>query len=158
MKQPLILVLAFAIGIVAGLRSVTAPAVVAWAAKLEWINLEGSVVAFLGSSVAVWIISALAIAELVGDKLPFTPNRIAAGPLIARIVSGAFSAFALCSATGQGAVAGAIVGGIGALAGAFGGFRARRHLVQNKNLPDILVALLEDVIAVGGGLLIVSLL
>ena len=65
-----VFVLAIGIGIVAGLRSLTAPAVVAWAAHLGWLNVHGSPLAFIGSTTAVAILSLLAIGELVVDKLP----------------------------------------------------------------------------------------
>lgn len=66
-------VLAFLIGVVAGLRSMTAPAVVSWAARLGWLHLEGSPLAFLGAAVTPYILSVLAIGELINDKLPKTP-------------------------------------------------------------------------------------
>ena len=67
---PVLLCLAFGIGIVAGLRSMTAPAAASWAARLGWIHLGGSHLAFMGSLVAVWTLSILALGELVNDKLP----------------------------------------------------------------------------------------
>jgi len=66
------------IGVVAGLRSLTAPAVVAWAANLGWINLHNSPLAFMGSKWTVVIFTALAVVELVADQLPSTPARTAA--------------------------------------------------------------------------------
>lgn len=56
--------LAGGIGIVAGLRSLTAPAAVSWAAHLGWLNLRGSSLSFMGSTLAVAIFSILAIGEL----------------------------------------------------------------------------------------------
>ena len=50
MNSGFALFLAFGIGVVAGLRSMTAPAVVAWAARLGWISLSGSHLAFNGLS------------------------------------------------------------------------------------------------------------
>src|SRR6266513_1117413 len=76
-----VFVLALGIGIVAGLRSLTAPAVVAWGAHLGWLNLHGSPVAFIGLTTAVAIFSVLAIGELVADKLPMIPKRTAPAPL-----------------------------------------------------------------------------
>src|SRR5437016_5015308 len=70
--------LALCIGIVAGLRAVTAPAVVSWAARLGWLNLHGSILAFMGTSVAVVVFSLGAIGEYVNDKLPKTASRTAA--------------------------------------------------------------------------------
>ena len=71
-------VLALGIGIVAGLRSLTAPAVVAWGAHLSWLNLHGSPLAFMGSTAAVAILSVLAVGELIADKLPMIPKRYCA--------------------------------------------------------------------------------
>ncbi len=88
MNSGLTLLLAFSIGIVAGLRSMTAPAVVAWAAHLGWINLSGSHLAFMGSTWAVAILTLGALFEFVADQLPATPARTAAVPLAARIVMG----------------------------------------------------------------------
>ena len=76
-----VLILAAGIGFVAGLRSLTAPAAVSWAAHLGWLDLQGSPLAFMGSMAAVAIFSILALAELVADKLPTTPNRTTPGPV-----------------------------------------------------------------------------
>jgi uncharacterized membrane protein len=73
-------VLAFSIGIIAGLRSMTAPAAVAWAARLGRLRLEGTALAFLGSGVAAGLLTALALGELIAVKLPRTPSRIRPGP------------------------------------------------------------------------------
>ena len=70
-----VFILAIGIGIVAGLRSLTAPALVAWAAYLGWLNLQASPFAFMGSTTAVAIFSVLALGELVADKLPKAPQR-----------------------------------------------------------------------------------
>jgi len=81
--------LAAGIGIVAGLRPMTAPAIIAWAAKRRWINLGSSPFATIISRRASQPVTELAISELIADKLPFTPSRLNAGPLASRIASGA---------------------------------------------------------------------
>jgi uncharacterized membrane protein len=156
MNTSMILCLAFAIGVIAGLRTFTAPAVVCWAAHLGWINLQGSHLAVLGSTVTVVIVTLLAIFELVNDKLPNTPNRTTPGPLGARIVSGALSGAALAIAGVQAVWLGAIIAVVGAVVGAFGGYQVRHQIVTQLTLKDIGVALTEDLIAIGGGLLIVT--
>jgi len=88
MNSGFALLLPFGIGVVAGLRSMTAPAIVAWAAHLGWISLSGSHLAFIGSAWAVGIFTLGALAEFVADQLPTTPARTTAGPLAARIVMG----------------------------------------------------------------------
>ena len=85
MNPNYVLALALGIGVVAGLRAMTAPAVVSWAAHLGFLNLHGTPLAFMGSPVAVGIFSLAAIAEFINDVLPKTPSRTAAGPLIARM-------------------------------------------------------------------------
>lgn len=67
------LALALGIGIVAGLRSLTAPAVVSWAAHLGWLNLQGTLLAFMESTAAVVIFSLLALVEYLADVLPKPP-------------------------------------------------------------------------------------
>ncbi len=156
MSTGLVLLLTFGIGVVAGLRSLTAPAVVAWAAYLGWINLSGSPLAFMGSAWAVAIFSILALVEYVADQLPSTPARTAPVGLSARIVFGLLCGACLGIAGGASAWLGAIVALIGALVGTFGGYRARVGLVKALHTPDVTVAVPEDLIAIGLGLLIVS--
>ena len=91
MNSAFALLLAFGSGVVAGLRSLTAPAVVAWAAHIGWINLHGSPLAFMGAVWAVAIFTVLAVVELVADQLPTTPSRTAPIGLSARIVTGALT-------------------------------------------------------------------
>src|SRR5579864_8148477 len=124
------LLLAFGIGFVAGLRSLTAPAVVAWAARLGWINLHNSPLAFMGSKWAVVIFTVLAVVEFVGDQLPTTPPRTGAVGLSARIVTGALCGACVALAGAAGLWLGAILGAIGGVAGAFGGYHARVGLVR----------------------------
>ena len=149
------LLLAFLIGLLAGLRSFTPPAAVAWAAYLGWLKLARPL-AFIGSLPAVIILSLLAITEVIFDKLPNTPNRTAPPGLIGRIVTGSFTGACVSIGGGQSAVVGAALGLIGGIVGCFGGYHARAWLVRSLRLPDFYVALLEDLIAMGGSLFIVS--
>ena len=151
-----VFVLAFGIGIVAGLRSLTAPAVVAWGAHLGWLNLHGSPLAFMGSTAAVAILSVLAVGELIADKLPKIPRRTAPAPLIARIITGGLCGACLCAAAGKSLLAGMLLGGIGGLVGAFVGYSVRRRLVNNLHIKDLVVAVCEDAVAIGLALFLVS--
>jgi uncharacterized membrane protein len=149
------LLFAFLIGFFAGLRSLTAPAVTAWAAHLGWLRLDRPL-SLIGSFPSAVILTLLAIAELVADKLPKTPNRTSPPGLIARILTGALSGACVAASGGQGALPGAIVGAIGGVAGCFGGYQARTRLVRATGGPDIYIALLEDLVAVAGSLWVVS--
>jgi uncharacterized membrane protein len=149
MSGSLVFVLAAGIGFVAGLRSLTAPAVVSWAAHLGRLNLQGSSLAFMGSAAAAAILSLLALAEYVGDLLPKTPNRTSPGLLIARFVMGGLSGACLCVSAHQSGLVGAILGGIGGVLGAFGGYQARKRLVKALNVKDAIIAISEDIVAIG---------
>jgi uncharacterized membrane protein len=146
----------FSVGIISGLRSLTAPAVVSWAARLGWLDLSGTRLSFLGSRTAIIILSSLALAELVADKLPKTPKRTNLVPLVFRAITGAFSSLTLCASAHQSLLVGTILGVLGSIAGAFAGYEIRHRLVEAFGLPDFRVALAEDLVAIGGGLLIVS--
>jgi uncharacterized membrane protein len=136
------------IGVASGLRAFTGPAAAAWAAHLGWINLAGSPLAFMGSKWAVGLFTILALVEYVTDQLPSTPARTVPMQLGARLVLGALAGACLGVAGGS-LIAGVICGAIGALIGTFGGYRARTGIRQALGVPDIAVAIPEDLIAIG---------
>jgi uncharacterized membrane protein len=150
------MVLLFAIGMISGLRALTAPAVVSWAAHLGWLNLQDSHLAWMGSTAAVAIFSILALAEIVNDKLPATGSRLALPSLAVRAVLGGFAGSAIGVAASHSILPGILLGAVGALAGSFLGYHIRHRIVTGLKMPDFPVALLEDAIAIGCGLLIVS--
>jgi uncharacterized membrane protein len=156
MNASQVLLLAFLIGVIAGLRTFTAPAVVAWAANRHWLNLHSSPFAFMGSTVAVAVFTVLALSELVADKHPSTPNRTKLLGLIGRSVLGGLSGAAVATSGAQSIAVGAVLGVVGAIAGAFAGYEVRKRLVRALKVPDFIVALFEDAVAIAGGLLIVS--
>jgi uncharacterized membrane protein len=148
--------LACAIGIVAGLRSLTAPAVVSWAARLWWPQLQSTPLAFMEMTAVAYLFALLAVGELIADKLPFTPSRLSAGPLAGRLILGALCGSVIHAVSHQSLLIGAVLGGVGGLLGSFLGYTLRKFLVTKGRLPDFVVALTEDVIAIGGALAIVS--
>jgi uncharacterized membrane protein len=144
--------LALLIGIVAGLRAMTPPALVAWAAHLGWIDLSGSWLGFFANTWVRWILTLLAIVELVTDQLPSTPSRTVPIQFGARIATGALCGAAL--GTAGGAMLGGLVAGIvGAVIGTLGGraLRARLAAAFGSDRP---AAFIEDAVAIGGALLI----
>jgi uncharacterized membrane protein len=156
MNSSLAFALIFAIGMIAGLRALTAPAVVCWAAHLGWLNLQDSHLAWMGSTAAVAIFSILALAEIINDKLPATGSRLAPPSLVIRSITGALAGSGLAIAAHQSSLLGILVAIVGALAGSFIGYHARHQIVVGLKIPDFPIALLEDAIAIGCGLLIVS--
>ncbi|MBC9032092.1 DUF4126 domain-containing protein [Sphingomonas sp. JC676] len=145
--------LALLIGVVAGLRAFTAPAAISWAAHLGWLHLDGSWLAFLGYRFTPWVFSALALFELVGDQLPTTPSRKTPPQFVTRLVMGGLSGAAI-GISGGSLVVGLGAGIVGAVIGTLGGaaLRARLAAMLGSDRP---AALIEDVIAVGGAVLIV---
>jgi uncharacterized membrane protein len=153
-----ILVLCFLMGTVTGLRTMTGLAVIGWWAHLGWIDLKESRPAFIGSTIAVALLTLGALGEYIGDKLPRTPNRTSPGPLLARMIAGAICGALLCIASDQSWHVGLAVGSAGALAGSFAGFYARTALVRAMRTADIFVAVPEDLLAIGLAVLVMALL
>jgi len=140
---------AFGIGVVAGLRSLLAPAAVAWAVRLGWLHLHGTPLGFTESTIALVIFSLFAGGELVADLLPQTPKRTDLVPLLARILSGGFCGACLCASANKSLAIGAALGAAGGVIGAFAGYEIRRRLVATLNIRDLFVALAEDLVALG---------
>ena len=148
--------LAIGIGIVAGLRAMTAPALVSWAAHCGWRSLQGTALAFIGSTAAVVVFSLAAIGEIINDKLPKTPARTAPPSFIIRIVMGGFTGACLYLSAGQSGLAGPLLGAVGAVIGTLGGYQARMRLVRGLSVKDIFVAIPEDLLAIGLAYFLVS--
>ena len=156
MTHFLVLLLALLIGVVAGLRSLTAPAAVAWAAMLDWINLDGTWAEWVGHPITVAVLTVLAVGELITDKLPKTPSRKSPMGFGARLVMGAFAGAVIGTAWGY-TFGGLGAGLIGAVLGTLGGAEARRRLVAADGGHDLPIALVEDAVAVLGGRAVAAL-
>ena len=152
----MIMALALLMGIVAGLRAMTAPAAVSWAAALGWLPLGGTALAFLGHPAAPYVLTALAVGELITDQLPKTPSRKVPVQFGTRIVVGALVGAAIGTPSGM-LVAGLVAGVVGAVIGTLGGAAVRARMAQafGRDLP---AALIEDAVAIVGAYLIVSAL
>jgi uncharacterized membrane protein len=129
-----VLILAFLIGVVAGLRALTPLAAVSWAARLGWLPLQGTWLAFLGFAVTPYIFTV---------------------PFVVRIVSGAVCGAAL-GRPSLSSIGGLVAGVLGAVAGTLGGFEFRSRLVKAIGGRDLPIALLEDAIAIVAVLITVS--
>ncbi|MDA2890483.1 DUF4126 family protein [Mycolicibacterium sp. BiH015] len=156
MTQVLALVLALLIGVIAGSRAMTAPAVVAWGAMLGWIDVTDKWSEWVAHPITVTVLTILLVGELITDQLPKTPSRKVPAQFITRLVTGGFSGavigsafFHTFSATGAGVV--------GAVLGTLAGAALRAKLFESNNGNDRPGAFTEDVIAVGGGFLVAFL-
>ncbi len=146
----------FAIGILSGLRALSPIAVLCWLALLQRLPLTGWA-SFAASKVAAGLFSLGAVGELITDKLPKTPSRLKQPGFSVRIVMGALCGALLASAASFSLIGGALLGAIGAVAGSYLGYFARSRVTGNLGLPDLPVALVEDVICIAGSFFVVSL-
>ncbi len=156
MSAPLVFMWAFALGCINGLRSFSGVSTLSLGARLGWAHFGATAFAFLGAAWAAPVFCVLAALELYGDKQSWIPSRKSPGALATRLILGGTCAAALASSAGQEAYFGFLAGAAGALCGTFGGYEVRVGLVRALKIPDLPVALLEDLIAIGGGLFVVS--
>ena len=150
------LLLALAIGIIGGLRTMTALAAISWAAWLGHPDLTGSWLAFLGYRYTPWIMLLLAVGELVTDQLPSTPSRKVPLQFGGRLLIGALAG-AIVGMEGGALLPGLIAGVVGAVVGTLGGAEVRRRLAERFH-RDLPAALIEDAVAIVGALLVVAAL
>ena len=156
MTQVLVIVLALLIGVIAGLRAMTAPAVVAWGAFLGWIDVDGKWSEWVAHPITVTVLTIFLLVELVTDQLPKTPSRKTTPQFATRLIMGAFAGAVIGSAffhtfSSMGA------GIVGAVLGTMSGAAARERFASARDGQDRPGAILEDVVAVGGGFLIAFL-
>ena len=124
---------ALGIGIVAGLRTATAPAAILAAQGSP--RTRGALLSALG--------------EYVADKLPFTPSRLGPPALVARAGSGAWCGGESARRDDGSVMTGRALGATGALVGAWAGYSLRSYLTTERALPKLPIALAEDALAVG---------
>ena len=151
----MVLFLALVIGVLTGFRAMTPPAVVAWGAHLGFLRLHRPL-SFIGTIPGVLLLTIFAIGELIVDKLLGTGARTAPPGLIARILTGGLCGACLASSASEWVIGGAVAGAAGAVLGCFGGYQIRKRLVAALGVRDLYVALIEDVITIGGSILIVT--
>jgi uncharacterized membrane protein len=143
---------AAAIGAVAGLRSVVAPGIVKQLAEAggpERQDEFGS----LSHPITGYAATALAAAEAVAEKLPLMPKRTEAESLAARAILGATSGAAVCSAKKRPPLIGAVLGALAAIGVTYLSLALRRRAA---NTPESLFAIVEDALAAGAGIIVLS--
>jgi uncharacterized membrane protein len=136
------------LGIATGMRTMTAIAVVCWAAYLGDLPVEGTWAFWTAKLVSVIVFTAFALGEYVADTLPSTPSRTAPMGMIPRVSFGILVGVVMATVMGQPKAGGVILGAIGALIGTYGGHRVRAlgSRLVGRDLP---VALVESALAVG---------
>jgi hypothetical protein len=117
------------LGVAGGLR--TFMPIAALAARGQLVPRRGRPVVYLA-----------ALGELGGDKLPAVPSRLGPPALGGRLTGAALAGRTVAGRRGLAA------GAAGALAGAFGGYRARASLGHTTGVADALIGVAEDGVAI----------
>lgn len=151
-----VLLVALLLGGLTGLRAFTPITVMAWMFRLHHVLLLGSPFYVLHKLTAIIILTIFAVIELIADKLPFTPSRLRPAGLIGRVIFGAVCGIVSGQVWGASWQTSAVAGVLGALAGALIGYEIRKGWVNALHWHDLPVALIEDVIAIGGSILVIS--
>ena len=139
------------IGAVAGLRSLTAPALVS--ADAVWRGAAApSSFTWLTSTRVCAGLCLLALGEVIVDKLPMAPDRTIPPSVIFRAFTGGLVGAHQYASNRRPAAYGAVIGAVAAVAATYGALALRRRADSATGAPDPLVGLAEDVLAVGGGL------
>jgi uncharacterized membrane protein len=102
----------------------------------------------MSSPVAVGIFTLLALFEYGWDLSPKATSRTDPPSLLARIVSGGLCGACAFASGQQSWIAGAALGAIAAVIGAFTGYHARKRLVAALNVKDAMIAIPEDLVAI----------
>lgn len=148
----MIYVLMLLLGFVAGLRAMVPLAAISWAGYLGWIDFSGTALGFVGHIITALVLTLLALGELVTDQLPQTPSRKVPVQFGARIVAGTIAGALLPGNW----IIGIVLGAIGAVVGTLAGAELRARLAKSLG-RDLPAAIIEDVLAILGALLIVYL-
>ena len=155
MKDSQLYTSAAAIGAIAGMRAMSAPAVISQVVRKGELAVEGSKLGFLNTSGALSISALLAVGELIADKLPSTPNRTDVGPLVARAISGGLSGAVIFSAKKKSPWAGGLLGALTAVAATYAAFHLRRSVKEKLHIPDVVLAAAEDALVARAGVFVV---
>jgi uncharacterized membrane protein len=144
---------AISIGILAGMRSASAPAIACHIlSKNKLSELTNSSIGFMESESLATVLKVFAVGEFIVDKLPFTPPRIRPAGVTARIISGGLSAAAVSKAKENVVIPGALLGSAAALVSTFAFYFIRKKVGERANVYDPILGGIEDALVIGAGL------
>jgi len=147
---------AAAMGALAGMRCMSAPAMVSQVAKAGRMAMSHSELDFFHNPKTAYAFTALAVGEAIVDKLPFMPKRTQTPSLFGRVVAGGLSGVAISSSKRKSILIGAIAGALGAVAAAYAFCHLREAAQKKLHVSDTTAALVEDALVTGGGMFILS--
>lgn len=148
--------LAAGLGAVSGLRSMTGLAVLGRRLVGRGGRSRGPLHRVLAHPPTTHLLALAAAGELLADKLPVIPARIAPLPLLGRAVMGAAVGAVVAEYRRDHPLAGALAGGAAAVVGSFAGYHARRVVGHRLSLPDAVVAAAEDGLALSSASVLAS--
>ena len=138
---------ALALGLVTGMRSTLAPAMTSRAlAARDDIDDADEPARTLASHRAQQVLLPLAAAELLGDKMPFAPDRTIIPSMVFRALSGGVTAAALASMRREPLLLPALIGATAALVSSKIGLGLRKPY-QPQPLLNAALGLAEDGLA-----------
>ena len=145
------------LGVLAGMRAASAPAITSHIlSNHQSGKLSRSPLSFMQSGTTAVITKGFAAIELIGDKLPGTPNRIKSSALIARCLSGALAGASIYKANDYNTFTGALFGSAAAFASTFGSFYLRKSTVRRTKIFDPIIGAIEDALVIGAGIALIA--
>ena len=134
-----------------------APAVISWSARRSGVDLESTPFsAFTGPGIGKTAVT-LALGELLADGTHYAPVSVDSAALLGRAAAGGAAGAAVFKARGKSMLLGALAGAGAAVGVAYAAFYLRQKAARYFNVSDRTVALMEDGIALGAGLIAVSM-
>ncbi|WP_159452051.1 DUF4126 family protein [Hymenobacter roseosalivarius] len=147
---------ALALGAIAGMRSMSAPATISHVLSKNKSKAIGrSPLRFLQSPTTAKVLKGVAVSEMAADKLPGMPDRTSPPVLLGRILAGGLAGAAAYKAQNDSIVKGALIGSAVAVAATYGALYLRKALGSSTGLPDPVWAVVEDSLVLKSALAVV---
>ncbi|MBD2767544.1 DUF4126 domain-containing protein [Hymenobacter sp. BT664] len=141
----------------AGMRSLSAPAFLShYLVRQPVAGLAGSPLRFLRKPATATALKVLAASEMVADKLPNMPDRIAPPVLLGRLLTGALVGAAWYKSRHGCALTGGLLGGVVAVGATFISYALRTGISARSGVPVALVGVGEDALVLAGGAALLS--
>ena len=136
----------------AGMRSMSAPALLShYLSRQPHAGLNGSRLRFMQKPATATVLKVLAAGELIGDKLPATPDRIALPVMTGRLLSGGLVGAAWYKSRHGSAVGGGLLGAAVAFAATIVSYALRTGISEKTGVHSAVVGVGEDALVLGGG-------
>ncbi len=138
------------LGAVGGMRAMTPLATVANAARAGKLPRNSGAPRWMGKPAVAIGASAMAAAEIAGDKMKTAPDRIVAIGMLARLTTGVIAGVAMAPVRKR--AAGAVLGATAAVGAAYLTFSLRKRAM--RRFGQTATGAVEDAVTVGSAALI----